>query len=119
MITIHIFTFKMPEKPDKITSESSPNQLPKDVNTLQQMVVTLLGQIDDLNGQLHYLKRQLFGSVSYSVKRVKSLILLSDYYSKIYIISSRQRKSRNSRPVQRITPGKTKTIKAGTLYLPI
>ena len=54
----------MPEKPEKITSESSPNQLPKDVNTLQQMVLTLLGRVDDLNGQLNYLKRQLFGKKS-------------------------------------------------------
>lgn len=48
----------------KITAESSIEQLPKDVSTLQQMVLTLLGQIDDLQGQLYYLKRQLFGKKS-------------------------------------------------------
>jgi len=44
-----------------ITATSSTEQLPTDVSTLQQMVLTLLGQIDDLQGQLYYLKRQLFG----------------------------------------------------------
>ena len=50
--------------PDKITAKSSIDQLPTNVSTLQQMVLTLLGQIDDLHGQLHYLKRQLFGKKS-------------------------------------------------------
>jgi transposase len=48
----------------QITAQSSIEQLPTNVNTLQQMVLTLLGQIDDLNGQLYYLKRQLFGKKS-------------------------------------------------------
>jgi hypothetical protein len=48
----------------KITTESSIEQLPTDVTTLQQRVLTLLGQIDDLSGQLYYLKRQLFGKKS-------------------------------------------------------
>jgi len=47
-----------------ITSKTSIDQLPDDTNTLKQMVLTLLGQIDDLEGQLHYLKRQLFGKKS-------------------------------------------------------
>ena len=47
-----------------ITATSSTEQLPTDVSTLQQMVLTLLGQIDDLQGQLYYLKRQLFGQRS-------------------------------------------------------
>jgi len=47
-----------------ITATSSPEQLPDDVATLKEMVLTLLGQIDDLNGQLYYLKRQLFGKKS-------------------------------------------------------
>jgi len=49
---------------DKITAKASTDQLPTDVSTLQQMVLTLLGQIDDLQGQLYYLKRQLFGKKS-------------------------------------------------------
>jgi len=47
-----------------ITTASSKEQLPTDTSTLQQMVLTLLSQIDDLEGQLHYLKRQLFGKKS-------------------------------------------------------
>ena len=47
-----------------ITAKNSIDQLPDDSNTLKQMVLTLLGQIDDLTGQLHYLKRQLFGKKS-------------------------------------------------------
>jgi transposase len=48
----------------KIIAASSIEQLPDDVTTLKQMVLTLLGQIDDLSGQLYYLKRQLFGKKS-------------------------------------------------------
>jgi len=48
----------------KITAGTSKDQLPQDVSTLQQMVLTLLEQIDDLHGQLYYLKRQLFGKKS-------------------------------------------------------
>jgi transposase len=50
--------------PAKITAGTSKEQLPQDVSTLQQMVLTLLAQIDDLHGQLYYLKRQLFGKKS-------------------------------------------------------
>jgi len=48
----------------KITAGTSKDQLPNDVSTLKQMVLTLLEQIDDLHGQLYYLKRQLFGKKS-------------------------------------------------------
>ena len=48
----------------QIVAASSIEQLPDDVATLKQMVLTLLGQIDDLSGQLYYLKRQLFGKKS-------------------------------------------------------
>ena len=47
-----------------ITAQTSMEQLPTDTSTLQEMVLTLLGRIDDLNGQLCYLKRQLFGKKS-------------------------------------------------------
>jgi transposase len=47
-----------------ITAQTSADQLPDDVSTLKQMVLTLLEQIDDLHGQLYYLKRQLFGKKS-------------------------------------------------------
>jgi len=49
---------------ERITATSTTAQLSTDVNTLQQMVLTLFGQIDDLQGQLYYLKRQLFGQRS-------------------------------------------------------
>jgi transposase len=48
----------------QVTAESTAEQLPNDVSMLKQMVLTLLGQIDDLQGQLYYLKRQLFGKKS-------------------------------------------------------
>jgi transposase len=48
----------------KITASTSPDQLPDEVSALKQMVLTLLAQIDDLQGQLYYLKRQLFGKKS-------------------------------------------------------
>ena len=48
----------------QITAKSTKEYLPKDTSTLQEMVLTLLGQIDDLQGQLHWLKRQMFGSKS-------------------------------------------------------
>lgn len=48
----------------RITANTSPDQLPDEVSTLKQMVLTLLAQIDDLHGQLYYLKRQLFGKKS-------------------------------------------------------
>ena len=82
MITIHIFTFKMPEKPDKITASSSKNQLPDDTDALKQMVLTLLGRIDDLNGQLHYLKRQLFGKKSEKLDPSQRL-LFEDLYNQL------------------------------------
>jgi len=48
----------------KITAATSKEHLPNDTDTLKEMVLTLLGQIDDLSGQLYYLKRQLFGKKS-------------------------------------------------------
>ena len=48
----------------EITAQSTPEQLPNNISTLKQIVLTLLAQIDDVNGQLYYLKRQLFGKKS-------------------------------------------------------
>ena len=58
----------------KITAGTSIEQLPDDTNTLKQMVLTLLGQIDDLNGQLYYLKRQLFGKKSEKLDPAQRLL---------------------------------------------
>ena len=43
----------------QIIAESTTEQLPNDVSTLKQMVLALLGQTDDLQGQFYYPKRQL------------------------------------------------------------
>lgn len=48
----------------QIAADAVPDQLPDNVQMLKQMVLTLLAQIDDLHGQLYYLKRQLFGKKS-------------------------------------------------------
>ena len=56
--------------------------MPADVQTLQQMVLTLLGQIDDLQGQLYYLKRQLFGKKSEKLS-VDQRLLFENLYNQI------------------------------------
>jgi len=63
----------------KITAGTSAEQLPDDTNTLKQMVLTLLGQIDDLNGQLYYLKRQLFGKKSEKLDPAQRLLFENLY----------------------------------------
>ena len=63
----------------KITVGSSIEQLPSDTNTLKQMVLTLLDQIDDLNGQLYYLKRQLFGKKSEKLDPAQRLLFENLY----------------------------------------
>jgi transposase len=63
----------------KITAGTSIEQLPNDTNTLKQMVLTLLDQIDDLNGQLYYLKRQLFGKKSEKLDPAQRLLFENLY----------------------------------------
>jgi transposase len=63
----------------KITAGASIEQLPNDANTLKQMVLTLLEQIDDLNGQLYYLKRQLFGKKSEKLDPAQRLLFENLY----------------------------------------
>ena len=62
-----------------ITAASSIEQLPDDTTTLKQMVLALLGQIDDLSGQLYYLKRQLFGKKSEKLDPAQRLLFESLY----------------------------------------
>ncbi len=62
-----------------ITAASSIEQLPRDVSTLQQMILTLLSQIDDLSGQLYYLKRQLFGKKSEKLDPAQRLLFENLY----------------------------------------
>lgn len=66
----------------EIAANTSVQQLPTDVNTLQQMVLTLLGQINDLQGQLYYLKRQLFGKKSEKLSADQRL-LFENLYNQI------------------------------------
>ena len=63
----------------KITAGTSAEQLPDDTSTLKQMVLTLLNQIDDLNGQLYYLKRQLFGRKSEKLDPAQRLLFENLY----------------------------------------
>ncbi len=64
----------------KITAQSPPEQLPDNIATLKQMVLTLLAQIDDVVGQLYYLKRQLFGKKSEKLDPNQRL-LFEDMYN--------------------------------------
>ena len=64
---------------NKITAGSSIEQLPNDPQTLKHMVLTLLEQIDDLNGQLYYLKRQLFGKKSEKLDPAQRLLFENLY----------------------------------------
>jgi len=65
--------------PTKITAGTSIEQLPNDSDTLKQMVLTLLGRIDDLNGQLYYLQRQLFGKKSEKLNPAQRLLFENLY----------------------------------------
>jgi transposase len=62
-----------------ITANTSKDQLPDDTNTLKQMVLALLSQIDDLSGQLYYLKRQLFGKKSEKLNPAQRLLFENLY----------------------------------------
>lgn len=66
----------------EIMQQTAKENLPTDTSMLQEMVLTLLGQIDDLNGQLYYLKRQLFGKKSEKLDPAQRM-LFEDLYSQI------------------------------------
>jgi len=66
----------------EITAKSSAEDLPDDVLTLKQMVLSLLDQIDDLAGQLVYLKRQLYGHKSEKLNPAQRM-LFEDLYQQI------------------------------------
>jgi transposase len=63
----------------KITADTSKENLPDDPAMLKQMVLMLLGQIDDLNGQLYYLKRQLFGKKSEKLNPAQRMLFENLY----------------------------------------
>jgi len=66
-------------KHSNITATTAIEQLPDDAGTLKQMVLTLLEQIDDLHGQLYYLKRQLFGKKSEKLDPAQRLLFENLY----------------------------------------
>ena len=79
--------------------------MPSNVDTLQDMVRTLLSQIDDLHGQLHFLRRQLFGKKSEKLNPGQRL-LFEDMYEQI------KAKIEQQKPLQQhIKPTKTKRKK--------
>ena len=65
-----------------VTAKSTENDLPSDVKQLKAMVLMLLGQIDDLQGQLLYLKRQMFGKKSEKFNP-HQLLMFQDLYDEI------------------------------------
>ena len=82
----------------QITAKSSLEQLPDDTNTLKQMVLTLLGQIDDLSGQLIYLKRQLFGKKSEKLNPNQRMLFEQLYEeTKAKVEEQRKPKAKKSR----------------------
>jgi len=83
----------------QITAASAVEQLPTDVATLQQMILTLLGQIDDLSGQLYYLKRQLFGKKSEKLSPGQRL-LFENLYNEIEAKIEQQKKPKPE-PIQK------------------
>jgi len=82
----------------QITAQSSKDMLPNDAYTLKQMVLTLLGQIDDLNGQLLYLKRQLFGKKSEKLDANQRMLFEQLYEeTKAKVEEQRKPKAKKSR----------------------
>lgn len=68
--------------PTRITAQTQKANLPNDVDMLKEMVLTLLGQIDDLEGQLYYLRRQLFGKKSEKLDPAQRM-LFEDLYREL------------------------------------
>jgi len=90
-----------------ITAASSIEQLPDDCQTLKQMVLTLLGQIDDLQGQLYYLKRQLFGKRSEKLDPNQRLLfehLYNEVQAKIEQQEQEQEQQKTSTPKKKSRP---------------
>ncbi len=90
-------------KTSRITAETPSSALPTDVITLQQMVLQLLGQINDkarenfdLQCQLDWLKRQMFGRTSETMDPNQRL-LFEDLFEKL-------QQQLNQQPVSELTP---------------
>jgi hypothetical protein len=67
-----------------ITADTSIDQLPDNAKTLRQKVVTLVSQIDDLNGQLYYLRRQMLGKKSGKFNAAQRL-LFENLYNEVKV----------------------------------
>ena len=76
-------------EPTKITAQTPKANLPNDTDMLKEMVLTLLGQIDDLEGQLYYLKRQLFGQKSEKLDPAQRM-LFEDLYKELQAKAGQQ-----------------------------
>lgn len=93
-----LFSFSMATE-KTITTQTSKEHLPNDADTLKETVLTLLGQIDDLEGQLHYLKRQLFGKKSEKLDPQQRLLfesLYNDVQAKVE--EQRQSETKKAKP---------------------
>lgn len=86
-----------------ITANTPKQDLPEDVEILRAMVLTLLGQINDLEGQLYYLKRQLFGQKSEKLDPAQRM-LFEDLYKEL------QSKLEENNPPE--TPSERRKVKA-------
>ena len=93
----------MASEPAHNPSPSSPPDLPNDVSALKGMVLTLLAQIDDLNGQLYYLKRQLFGRKSEKLNPSQRL-LFEGLYEQVQAQLQAQQTPERPAPASRKKP---------------
>jgi transposase len=91
---------------DKITAKTPKENLPDDTDVLQEMVLTLLGQIDDLAGQLYYLNRQLFGKKSEKLNPAQRM-LFEDLYQQIQSKLQQENNNATSIPTPRRRPNAT------------
>jgi transposase len=82
----------------QITADSPKENLPDDVSMLKQMVLTLLSQIDDLNGQLIYLKRQLFGKKSEKLNPAQRMLFENLYQEIQSKIQANENSSKDQTP---------------------
>ena len=99
----------MPTKTN-ITAATSIEQLPDDTGTLKQMVLTLLGQIDDLSGQLYYLKRQLFGKKSEKLHPAQRL-LFENLYDQIKAKVEEEQQQQQPEPIKKTKKKKSSNHK--------
>jgi transposase len=111
-----------------VTAQSPVSALPMDVATLQQMVLHLLGQINektrenfDLQCQLDWLKRQLFGRKSESMDP-KQRLLFADLFEKLQQQLEQQPAPETSAPASspapKVPPANRPSRRNGRVPLP-